>query len=242
MRPDATEVERLRKAIAAAFASPWVADVEDYVWEALFHYVKRIDLPDAIVDGRTKQLFDAVAPNGIGWSLKTLLKPVLTVGSSIEFVIQRADVTTKAANLGFPKGLSRESPPRDLGAAVVRHWNEKFDKDLVAQRVTDPRLAILVKDASRTNFTYLEQPYLRLREDEILWGWSNAARKGLLGRIDGELRLRWYFNQKQLFQVDRVPMDAQRFAVDWKRMDPASFIDRVLGNTGTAVVTAVSQE
>ncbi len=36
------EVERLREAIVATIAAPIVGSIEDYSWEAIFHYVKNI--------------------------------------------------------------------------------------------------------------------------------------------------------------------------------------------------------
>jgi hypothetical protein len=36
------EVERLRDAIIATIAAPIVGSIEDYSWEAIFHYVKNI--------------------------------------------------------------------------------------------------------------------------------------------------------------------------------------------------------
>ena len=53
------EVERLRGAIIATIAAPIVGSIEDYSWEAIFHYVKNIPLSDP-TSGRTKLLHDAV--------------------------------------------------------------------------------------------------------------------------------------------------------------------------------------
>ncbi len=95
------ERARLTQAIRAALAVPFVAGVEGYVWEAVFHYVKDLPLPDPHSDLRKKSLFDAVSANdGIGWSLKAVQKTP-TVGSTFEVVIQRADVMKKRAVLGF---------------------------------------------------------------------------------------------------------------------------------------------
>lgn len=38
------EISRLRKAIIATIASPIIGSIEDYAWEAIFHYVKDISL------------------------------------------------------------------------------------------------------------------------------------------------------------------------------------------------------
>jgi len=95
------EVERLRDAIIATIAAPIVGSIEDYSWEAIFHYVKNIPLSDP-TSGRTKLLHDAVdIKTQTGWSLKTIQLQNLNPGT-FAFVIQRADVVTKATALGFP--------------------------------------------------------------------------------------------------------------------------------------------
>ena len=92
--------------------------------------------------------------------------------SQFEFVIQRADIFTKAASLGFSNGLSIHSDPRDLGRALVRHWNQKLLGDALLQKVTDPRFAILIKNRSRTEFLYTESGYEPLDETDFDWRWT----------------------------------------------------------------------
>jgi hypothetical protein len=60
------EKTRLHESLEAAFTIPLIDDVEDFVWEAVFHYVKEIPLPDPIAEGHSKKLFDAVVPDGRG--------------------------------------------------------------------------------------------------------------------------------------------------------------------------------
>ena len=75
---------------------------------------------------RSKLLYDAVDPTAAtGWSLKSIQLNSLTVVNRLLFIIQRADVIKKAAKLGFP-GLTEQSSPAELGAAIVQHWNEKI--------------------------------------------------------------------------------------------------------------------
>ena len=86
------EQERLKKAIIATVAIPVVGSIEDYTWEAIFHYVKEISLLDPAL-GRKKLLHDAVDNvNHVGWSLKTIQVNNLSIGASFSFVIQRADI------------------------------------------------------------------------------------------------------------------------------------------------------
>ncbi len=223
-----TEAEqaRLRAALLAAFSVPIIDDVEDYVWEALFHHVKAIKLADPITEGRTKKLFDAVAPDGRGWSLKTLVWDNQAVGSNFEFVIQRADVFKKAVELGFEKGLHPKSATNDLGNALVRHWNAKFTKDSKAQKVTDPRVCILLKDSARRNFTYVEFGYPSLKENDYTWQWSKQDGFGLKGFKGDTTRFKWYHGQKQLFEVFQIPHEAYKFKVDWKRASLKDFVEK----------------
>ncbi len=97
------EQTRLEKALLVTVAIPVVGSVEDYTWEAMFHYVKNISLNDPAL-GRKKLLHDAVdLKSQVGWSLKTLQVSNLQVNSSFSFVIQRADIFKKAELLGFDR-------------------------------------------------------------------------------------------------------------------------------------------
>jgi hypothetical protein len=222
-----SEKARLRKGLQAAFEIPIIDDVEDYVWEAVFHYVKNIPLKNPITQGRTKELFDAVAPDGRGWSLKTLLRPNQEVGSDFEFIIQRADIFKKAPALGFPGGLNAKSAPNDLGKAIVRHWNAKFHKDSKAQKVTDPRLCVLLKDRPRKSFTYVEFGYPALKENNYKWSWSKEDGLGLKGFKGEQVHFKWYHGQ-QLFEVFQVPKEAYKFQLDWTRADLNAFMAKAI--------------
>jgi len=72
------ETKRLKQAILAAIASPLIGSIEDYSWEAIFHYIKNIPLSDPAL-GRSKLLYDAVdSKTASGWSLKSLQLNSLT--------------------------------------------------------------------------------------------------------------------------------------------------------------------
>lgn len=76
------EIDRLRKGIIATVASPVIGSIEDYAWEAIFHYVKDIPLSDPAL-GRTKLLYDAVdITTQTGWSLKSLQLNNFTSGNT----------------------------------------------------------------------------------------------------------------------------------------------------------------
>jgi hypothetical protein len=75
------EIEKLRQAIIATVASPIIGSIEDYTWEAIFHYVKNIPLSDPAL-GRSKLLYDAVdTTTASGWSLKSLQLSSYNAGS-----------------------------------------------------------------------------------------------------------------------------------------------------------------
>lgn len=80
----------------AAWAIPLLDDIGDFAWEAIFHYVKGLRMPDPLRDGQSKKLFDAVdSKTGTGWSLKALQlkrKELPPSGFSFYFVIQRASI------------------------------------------------------------------------------------------------------------------------------------------------------
>jgi len=223
------ERSRLAEAVRAAFAVPFLADVEGYIWEAVFHYVKGLAMPDPVLVGRRKLLFDAVSDDGRGWSLKTLLWRHLGVGASYEFVVQRADIFKKAAYFGFPAGLDAQSSPADLGCALIRHWNQKFEQDSIRQGVTDPRVSMLLKSLARDRFTYVEYAYPPLDEDEFEWRWTDSNHVGLQGFHGGKVRVKWYHGQKQMFEVQQVPESAFFFEVEWDRCEAGLFCSTMLG-------------
>lgn len=226
-RLSSEEQGRLRAAVRAALRVPFIAGVESYVWEAVFHYVKGLPLPDPHTDKRKKLLFDAVdIRSGTGWSLKAIQKSPGSA-SPFELVIQRADILKKRAALGFP-GLSLQSLPQTLGQAILAHWNKKIDADMERQGVKSPRVAILLKSSDHRRYAFLEQDLYRFSPDELSWSWTNQTRLGLQAqRADGTVALRWYPNQKQLFESFTLSEDSYRFEVDPHPLSPDDFLKAV---------------
>ncbi len=228
------EIERLRKAIIATIASPVIGSIEDYAWEAIFHYVKNLSMLDPAL-GRSKFLYDAVdRENAIGWSLKSLQKTNLLVGSSFSFVIQRADVIKKADLLGFP-GLTEKSSPQDIGAAIVKHWNEKIITSRLAQGVRTSYEGILLKTIKGTEYVYCEFPLEPLQADAFSWNWTTDRKTGksgagLQGSIEGNVELVWYKNQKQLFRTRTIPEQATRITVKRYRLNPTEYVETILSS------------
>lgn len=226
------EVERLREAITATIAVPIVGSIEDYSWEAIFHYVKNIPLSDP-TSGRTKLLHDAVdIRTKTGWSLKTIQLSNLNPGFTFQFVIQRADVVTKASTLGFP-GLTVDSPPATLGEAIIEHWNQKLTQDCNLQGVTNSYEGILCKKKNAIDYVYAEYPLTPLDPAQFSWNWSinrstGKAGKGLQGTVNDKLTLIWYKNQKQLFKVQTIPEQPIRITIERNRLTPNEYVNAIL--------------
>lgn len=221
------EKERLVKAVNNVLSIPFIDDLEDFIWEAVFSYAKGLTLIDPLISIRSKRLFDVVdEKTKIGWSAKAVQWPIKIPGS-LELVIQRADIFKKAEALGFPP-LDKNSDPNLLGQALMKHWmQEKVVKDAVHQGVTDKRVCILIKSRNRKKFVYLEESLTEYLSDDIEWHWSDETKTGLQGtkKKDGTLVFRWYPNQKQLFERFTIPEDSFVFELDPKRMTMSHAIE-----------------
>jgi hypothetical protein len=226
------EIERLRQAIVATIASPVIGSIEDYTWEAIFHYVKDIPLSDPAL-GRSKLLYDAVdITTATGWSLKSLQLNNLTPGNTFFFVIQRADIIKKAVQLGFP-GLTEQSSPDELGAAIVQHWNEKIISSQAVQGVINSYEGILLKTIKGYEYIYCEFPLNPLDPNIFSWAWTvdritGKSGAGLQGSIAGKTELVWYKNQKQLFRGRTILQEAVLIRIDRTRLTLDRYVQTVL--------------
>jgi hypothetical protein len=226
------EIERLKQAIIATVASPVVGSIEDYAWEAIFHYVKDIPLTDPAL-GRSKLLYDAVNfLTKTGWSLKSLQLSNLKIGSTFFFVIQRADIISKADQLGFP-GLTELSPPEELGAAVIEHWNEKLITNQSLQGVENSYESILLKTIKGNEYIYCEYPLYPLDSTTFNWAWTvnkktGKSGAGLQGTVGDKIELVWYKNQKQLFKARMIPPEAVRINIQRTRLNPDNYVKTIL--------------
>jgi hypothetical protein len=226
------EIERLRQAIIATIASPVIGSIEDYTWEAIFHYVKDIPLSDPAL-GRSKLLYDAVdITTATRWSLKSLQLNSLAVVNTFLFVIQRADVVKKAAQLGFPN-LTEQSSPTELGAAIVQHWNEKIISSQASQNVTNSYEGILLKTIRGYEYIYCEFPLNPFDPNAFSWAWTvdrvtGRSGAGLQGSIAGKPELVWYKNQKQLFRARTIPPEAVHIKVERTRLTLDRYVQTIL--------------
>lgn len=221
------EKKRLKDGIRAAFAIPFVDDVEDFIWEAIFSYAKGIPLSDPLTTTRKKLLFDIVDPtSSIGWSAKTILWQI-RARCEFELVIQRADVFKKSRELGFGQ-LSKNSPPHVIGQALLKHWYEKkVSADSAIQNVKDMRVCILLKSKNRKRYAFVEEKLKRHRSEELRWKWTNEQKNGLQGirKNDDFCVFRWYPNQTHLFERFVLPEDAEIFDLTPKRLPAREVIE-----------------
>lgn len=235
------ETKRLKQAILAAIASPLIGSIEDYSWEAIFHYVKNISLSDPAL-GRSKLLYDAVdSKTASGWSLKSLQLNSLTTDNTFLFVIQRADIIKKAIQLGVPS-LNLQSSPAQLGTAIIQHWNEKIRSSQTAQNVINSYEGILLKNREGNEYVYCEYPLNPLDPNVFSWAWAidkktGGVGAGLQGSIAGKTQLVWYKNQKQLFRSRTIPAAAIRLRIERTRLTIDRYVETIFAALQTQTNT-----
>ena len=162
------EKARFKKALVSAIAIPFIDDIEDYIVESIWAYAKNVPNLDPFYNTRSKQLFDVTDERrAIGWSVKSLQWEI-NPGSAFELVIQRAAVYKKATQLGYP-GLSSESDPNDIGAALLEHWRRKVKEDSDAQGVIDKRIMVLLKTRDKKKFTVYEDVLHTYAVNDLKW-------------------------------------------------------------------------
>lgn len=224
------EKKRLIEAIRATYTIPFIDDVEDYIWEAIFAYSKGISTVDPLTNTRSKNLFDVVdEERKIGWSIKAVQRAI-TLPSEYEVVIQRADIFKKAELLGYDS-LSTDSPTEQLGSALLKHWyDNKVEQDAIDQGVEDKRVCILLKSPDRKDYVYLEEQLVRHSEFDLKWYWTDETKTGLQARRvkDDVLIFRWYPNQKHFFERFTFPTDAYRFRIEPQRLAADDVVELLL--------------
>jgi len=213
------ELVKLVSAVQFCYNIPFIDDVEDFIFESIWSYVKEIRIDNPL--SRTKRLFDVVDPERrIGWSAKTLV--LNSEGASeCEFVIQRADVFKKGKDLGFP-GLQEKSKPQEIGNAVLEHWRLKVEEDAKIQEVNERRLVLLLKNNKRTRFRLIEDRLHVPMSNELTWSWTNEQQIGLQAtrKSDSFVVFRWYKNQKQLFERIKIQSKVPSFEVSQNYLSP----------------------
>lgn len=223
------EMNRLISALKVAIAIPFIDDIEDYIAEAIWKYTKNIDGIDPLYNIRSKSLYDVVDEKSrIGWSVKSILWEFYDE-CEFELVIQRADVYKKAADLGF-EALDSNSDPNRIGAALLKHWKIKIDRDAENQGVISKRILILLKMKDRRHYAIFEEDIAQYTSEDIYWEWTNANKNGLKGyrRSDGMCVYRWYPSQKQFFERFILPAETQRIEIIPRRLSRDQIVDMLL--------------
>jgi len=222
------EKRRLKDGIQAAYAIPFIHDITDFIWEAVFSYTKKIPVVDPMVNTRKKLLYDVVdEKTKTGWSAKAI-QVSLQLPASYDLVIQRADIFKKGTRLGYGE-LNKNSSPEILGEALLLHWYSKVENDAVVQKVSSGRVCILLKTRNRRRYGYFEEELARYSASELSWHWTDGTKTGLQGvrKKDGEVVFRWYPNQKQLFE--RFPLSAKIFTFELRPLRlPSDEVVRLL--------------
>ena len=223
------ETARLQDGIRAVMSIPFIDDIEDFVWEAIFSYARGIPIVDPLKKTRSKRLFDVVdIATERGWSCKAL-QWAISPQVEFELVIQRADIFKKATSLGFDT-LNTSSSPDELGRALLRHWLGKVAGDSALQRVREKRVSILLKSADRSRFAYHEAEIREYKPGHLKWKWTDKTKTGLQGirTEDGFVSYRWYPNQKQLFERFQLAKNPHIFEVRIERMPPRVVVQCLL--------------
>ena len=222
------EKETLIDTLHTAFKIPFIDDVEDFIWEAVFCHTKGIPIVDPFDNTRSKLLFDVVDDiNHIGWSAKTIQYPNVK-REKIEFVIQRADIFKKANALGYDS-LSKESKENILGEALLKHWHKKVFEDAKKQNVSDYRTSILVKSKNKKSFAFIEEELHMYKPTDLKWVWTDSDKVGLQGidKKSNEIVYRWYPNQKQFFENIYIPKEAYFFDLNPKRLNVSELVKKL---------------
>lgn len=225
-----TEIEkqRLLDGIQAAYAVPFIHDITDFIWEAVFSYAKSIPVVDPLKNTRKKLLYDVVDESkSIGWSAKAIQKS-LNLPTIFELVIQRADIFKKGNDLGLGT-LNVDSSPQVLGKALLKHWYKKVQEDAEKQGVEEKRICILLKSLNRTKYSYFEEDLAEYSEEELWWQWTDETHTGLQGirKKDDFVVFRWYPNQKQFFERFNLTENTFTFELEPQRL-PSDEIVRLL--------------
>jgi len=196
------EYDRLVKLLTLHYAYPLPYPLAGAYFEEIFA---------ASVNGvrePRKLLFDVLRDQS-GWSLKTHLASKKK-GDTFEVVIQRCDILKD-------RNISLDNPVEVLGESILSHFNRFFNTSVDRQKVTDPRVAFLIRDRSQKNFTFFQKQYELYESDKITWRWANDNNRSIMGFVHDKLVLRWYRSGTQLFGVYQIPIDAHVFQINWQR-------------------------
>lgn len=227
----------MQRALAGCLVNPFIHDILDFNWEAVWHYCKGLPLPDPLTKTRKKHLHDAIdTKSGIGWSLKTQqISCSIADCRSYAVVIARADIFGRAGKLGF-EDLTRKSKPEDLAKAIIKVWSSKAEADKKLQGVKHSRVATLLKPPKRTEFAVHETDLKVFDPRDLKWIWGREGQgKGFWGldRKSGRQVYRWYPSGGQLFEIFEVPPRILTLKIKWRRLDAEKVLAKLEELTGS---------
>lgn len=205
--------ENIKDYVEVILSMPFAGKLNGESWEYLVADAYR--LPHV----PTKLLYDVVdLPNQIGRSVKTIRGHV-TLGGRVEPIIARADIYSKAAELGYDS-LSDKDHPQYLGNALIRFWNDKMTDHADLIGIKTKKISMLVKSFDLTTFAYFEKDLEQYYEDDFLWRWTDDQKVSLVGIPRGKdyWKFKWTPKGQQLFERWLIPRDAYIFEVNPKHL------------------------
>lgn len=223
------ELIKLKNSLLITIGIPFIDDIEDYIVESIWEYVKDIEGIDPFYNIRSKKLFDVVdIKNKRGWSIKSLQWNFYKE-CEFELVIQRAAIYKKAKDLGF-ENLDSNSDPNIIGDALIKHWNLKINNDAIAQNVTDKRIMVLLKTEDKKKFAIFEENIKQYSSEDLFWEWTNNLKNGLKGyrKKDKMCVYKWYPSQTQFFERFILPKNTQIINISPIRLSKAQTVDILL--------------
>jgi hypothetical protein len=190
---------RIAKLINIHFSLPILYDLSGGNFESFFAEA---------IDGKRetkKRLFD-VTKGDIGWSLKTLQT---TSDEKFELVLKRCDVIKRDF-------AWQTENAQIIGDTVIQSFADFYEKSLVDQRVSEPRIAIMLVHKKALRFRVFQMGMKMYLREEIIWEFSRLDKedkekseiKSIIGKVDGKAVYRWYRSGTQLFGIYDLPKEA----------------------------------
>lgn len=208
--------EKIRESVELILSLPFSGTLIGESWEHL--------IADAysISHVPKKLLYDVIdIKNFIGLSVKTIFGDP-SIDSSAEPIIARADVFSKANELGFDE-LSTNDHPKYIGDSLIRFWNNKVETDAKILEIKKKKISILVKSRDLSSFAYFEKDIDIYDESDFEWAWTDNKKLGLQGKIKGRdyWKFKWSSREHQLFEKWLIPRNAYIFEIEPKHFTMA---------------------
>ena len=165
-----------------------------------------------------KLLFDVIdTKTRTGLSVKTIFGDP-SIGARVEPIIARANIFSKANELGFDD-LSINDHPQYLGNALIRFWNNKVETDAKKLKIKKRKISILVKSKNLDKFAYFEKNIDYYNENDFEWAWTDNKKLGLQGKKKDTdyWKFRWSSHENQLVERWLIPRNSFIFKIKPKK-------------------------